>query len=250
MANVGTPRTPTGNAMSHTLEALLTQAIDNYPMTATLSPEVVAVMFYALSRIENPETWLDPLEDPADEITENDYKEILELVSAANMALTTPEVGFIKAYITTAPPDNTLACDGGTYAREDYPLLYAVIDAVFIVDADNFTVPDLRGLTIIGAGTVGLDTYVLGQTGGEKEVTLTDGEMPSHTHTDLGHTHLYSPPGTPVPVLAPGEVPASAISLLPAATSTGYASLTSTGGGGSHNNLQPFGVVKYCVQAR
>lgn len=235
--------------MSHTLEALLTQAIDNYPMTATLSPEVVAVMFYALSRVENPESWLDLTEDPTDEITPTDYTEILELVSAANMALTTPEVGFIKPYITENPPSNTLPCDGGTYQREDWPLLYAVIDSIYILNADEFTTPDLSGRALVGSGMLGAIPFNFGSQGGETSVTLTTAEMPSHSHTDLGHSHLYSPPGTPVPVLAPGEVPASAISLFPSSTSTGYASLTSTGGDGSHNNMQPYNVVKYCVQA-
>src|ERR1041384_8159270 len=117
--------------MSHTLDAILAQAIDNYPVTATLSPEIVAVLFFALSQIEDPETWLDEREDPLDEITDSDRDEIDELIAGANMAIITPEVGYIRPYITTNPPTNTLPCDGGTYNREDYPLLYEVVERVF-----------------------------------------------------------------------------------------------------------------------
>lgn len=237
VASGGTSRTITGdNLMSITLDRLLDQAIDNYSVTATLSPEIVAVLFFALSRIEDPETWLDLREDPLDEISDVDRDEIDELVSGANMAIITPEVGFIRPYITTNPPDNTLACDGATYNREDYPLLYAVIDSFFVIDADSFFVPDFRGLVFVGAGTKGAMTFNLGDTGGEYEHQLTESELASHAHT--------IPATIDVPVVAPGEVPTDA--PIPFLTSlTG-----STGGDVPHNNMQPFGVVKYCVVAR
>lgn len=222
--------------MSITLERLLTQAIDNYPITATLAPEVVAVMLYALSQIEDPIKWLDEREDPLDEITPTDADEIDILVSAANMSIISPEVGFIKPYITTSPPDNTIPCDGGTYAREDYPLLYAVLDSVFIVDADNFSVPNLQGLVLIGAGSVGLRTFTLGDNGGEYEHQLTTSELAYHSHSIPQIIGVPTQEG--IGVNRNVTVP-----LL--SDSTG-----SEGGDAAHNNIQPYGVVKYCVQAR
>lgn len=236
--------------MSHTLEALLTQAIDNYPVTATISPEIVAVLFYALSQIEDPDSWLDLREDPLDEITDSDRDEIDALIAGANVAIITPEVGFIRPYITTNPPDNTIPCDGGTYNREDFPLLYAVIDVVFIVDSDHFVTPDLRGLTLIGAGTVGARDFALGDTGDEYEHTLNETEMPPHSHTDIGHVHTYQPPGGTILAVAPGEAPVALPNFIPSVTGSASANLTDTGGGDAHNNIQPYGVVKYCVVAR
>lgn len=249
--------------MSYTLDSLLDQAIDNYPMTATLSPEVVAVLLYALSEIQDPYSWLDRSQDLLDVITNTDYNEILELLGAANMSLTTPEVGFIKPYITTNPPDNTLPCDGGTYARVDYPLLYAVIDSVYIVDADHFSTPDFSGLVLLGAGTRGAESFALGDTGGEYEHTLTLTEIASHSHTasaptviDPTHSHVEI---TAIPTLitigagvpAPSAIP-SVGSTVPAFTGISVLapSISSEGGDGAHNNKQPYGVVKYCVQAR
>jgi len=249
--------------MSYTLDSLLDQAIDNYPVTATLSPEVVAVLFYALSEIQDPYSWLDPTQDPLDDITPTDYSEIIELLGAANLSIITPEVGFIKPYITTNPPDNTIPCDGGTYARADYPLLYSVLDSVFIIDANNFTVPDLTGQVIIGAGVVGSHTFNLGDTGGEYEHTLTTAEISSHSHTasaptviDPSHSHVE---GAAVPTLITIGAGLPAPSAIPTISNTAPAltgisvlapNIDNTGGGGSHNNIQPFGVVKYCVQAR
>lgn len=236
--------------MSHTLEALLTQAIDNYPVTATISPEIVAVLFYALSQIEDPDTWLDLREDPLDEITDSDRDEIDELIAGANVAIITPEVGFIRPYITTNPPDNTIPCDGGTYNRENFPLLYAVLDPVFIVDADTFTTPDLRGAVLLGAGTVGAREFNLGDVGGEYEHVLDESEMPSHTHTDTGHSHSYQPPGGTVLGVVPGEAPLTLPNIIPSFTGSSSANNANTGGGLAHNNMQPYGVVKYCVVAR
>lgn len=249
--------------MSYTLDSLLNQAIDNYPVTATISPEIVAVLFFALSRIENPDEWLDLINDPLDVISDTDRDEIDELVAGANLAIITPEVGFIRPYITTNPPDNTIPCDGGTYEREDYPLLYAVIDSVFVVDSDRFTTPDLRGLTLIGAGTVGYGTFNLGDTGGEYEHTLTVGEIASHDHIasaptviDPSHSHVEST-SIPTAITIGAGVPAP--SALPGIGSTAPAltgisvlapTISSSGGGGAHNNIQPYGVVKYCVVAR
>jgi len=249
--------------VSYTLDSLLDQAIDNYPMTATLSPEVVAVLLYALSEIQDPFSWLDPSQDPADEITPTDYEEILELLGASNLSIITPEVGFIKPYITTTPPTNTIPCDGGTYNREDYPLLYAVIDSFFIVDADHFSTPNLTGQVLIGAGTVGAHTFNLGDTGGEYEHTLITGEMPTHSHVsdaptviDPSHSHVETG-AIPTLITIGAGVPAPSAVPSPSVTSpalTGITVLAPTihdeGGGGQHNNIQPYGVVKYCVQAR
>jgi microcystin-dependent protein len=237
--------------MSYTLDAIIAQAEDNYPMTATLSPEVVAVLLFALSSINNRRAWLDYQNDPEDEITPAQWEEIQELLDQGNYAVITPEVGFIRPYITTDPPDNTIPCDGGTYNREDYPLLYAVIDAVFIIDADTFTVPDLTGRVLVGAGVAGTGTtFSLGDTGGEETHELTTAEIPAHSHSDIGHTHSIELT-TDALAVAPGELPVVVpIPLIPGSTGSGNANLTDTGGGEAHNNMQPFGVVKYCVVAR
>ena len=49
----------------------------------------------------------------------------------------------------------------------------------------NNNTPDLRDKFVLGAGK----DYSVGATGGEKEVTLTIAQMPSHNHDIGNHTH-------------------------------------------------------------
>lgn len=158
-------------------------------------------------------------------------------------------IGAVIAYATSAVPENALDCDGATYNRVDYPDLYAVLDSVYIVDADTFTVPDIRSRAVVGAGTgTGLSPIAIGGQLGEETHVLTTAEMPSHAHTDTGHLHALAGefPGL---ALAPGELPVD----VPGSgefTAIGNANITSTGGGGAHNNIQPSYGLRYCIVAR
>lgn len=152
--------------------------------------------------------------------------------------------GTIIPYITANPPPYTLPCEGGTFSREDYPFLYAVVDPVFQTDADHFILPDLRGRTVVGS--TALAGYGLGDAGGESEVTLGIPQMPSHTHTDSGHTHAE---GIAVPALhtiIPPDLFPSAVPGI-GSTAPGFAIIQPTGGGLPHNNMQPYVALKYAV---
>lgn len=142
-------------------------------------------------------------------------------------------VGMIFPVAWADVPEGFLECDGTAYTREEYPALYAVLDTIFHVDADNFVVPDMSGRVIVG-GSAG---FAIGETGGEIEHTLTESEMPTHSHT-------YVPPVFNVDIEAPGAPD-------PLAAGIGLPTLTGNAGSGNpHNNLQPYSVVKYVIAAR
>lgn len=159
-------------------------------------------------------------------------------------------IGAIFPYASVNAPHNTLPCDGSEYLRVDYPALYADLDAAFIVDADHFTTPDLRGLVVIGApATLPSGAVNAGDTGGEYEHVLTTTELASHSHGTVPHTHSESAAvATAVTVGLEPPVP----SAVPGIGITGSASpsTTSAGGGSAHNNIQPFMSLKYAMVAR
>lgn len=220
--------------MSAELDALETLAADYRSGVYRLSPTSLAVLFYATRFWSLKRNWLSG--DPLDEITDVQWDTIQAYVDGLLYEVKTPMIGMIIPFITESPPANVLACDGSTYLRDDYPALYEALDPIFIVDADHFSVPDLRGRTVIGAGDgAGLTSRSAGDTGGEEAHQLTESELASHSHTIQDTiTTAAAEPGE-VAVLTP-------IPIVPAYTGA-------TGGDSPHNNMQPFYALNYGVIA-
>jgi len=200
-----------------------------------LSPTSQAVLFYATPYLEARFNWINR-NIPTDEVTDADWDTIQAYVDGLLYEAKNPMIGIITPYVTSDPPTNVLPCDCATYLRVDFPILYDVLDTFFIVDADHFKVPDLRGRTVIGAGDgSGLSSRSVGDSFGEESHTLDISEMPNHDHT-IPYTIRTL-------VLEPGEVTAlTPVPLLTQCTGT-------TGGDGSHNNMQPSYALNYGIIA-
>lgn len=191
-----------------------------------------------------------------DRFTECDVTTIDEAAQAFSAMLSSLRrsllmIGAIIPYAGTLPTDpSILPCDGASYLRVDYPDLFSAIGTVYgSVDSSHFNVPDLRGRSILGVGSgSGLSTYSLGDTGGEESHILVTGEIPSHTHTDTGHTHVE---GVAAPAAGAAIAGVPIPSAVPAAgvTNSGTANLTSTGGDGAHENRQPYMALNYAIIA-
>lgn len=221
--------------MSAELSALEELASNNTTAWFRLSAISQAVLFYATPYLTARFNWVNR-SIPTDSVSDADWDTISAYVDGLLFEAKIPMIGMIFPYVTESPPPNVLACDGSSYLRVDYPELYAVLDTVFIVDADNFIVPDLRGRTVIGAGDGdGLTTRNAGDTVGEETHQLTESELASHVHTiPLTATTLAVEPGevtvlTPIPILT---------------QNTG-----STGGDVAHNNMQPSYALNYGILA-
>ncbi len=102
------------------------------------------------------------------------------------------------------------------------------------------------GQVLVGVGSFtdgsgNSETITEGQQLGEYKHTLTTSEMPSHTHTDSGHTHpptageFAQSSGSDAINIATGGNAFRAAGT----TGTGAAIIQNTGGGTSHNNIQP-----------
>lgn len=116
----------------------------------------------------------------------------------------------------------------------------------------------LQNRFLLGAGSI----YTAGNTGGEASVTLTASQMPSHTHTFTGSSattssdsHTHTVPNTRGDNSGSGNkceswasASASGRTVTTSSDShshtvTAKGTNSSTGGGGSHNNMPPYLVV-------
>lgn len=201
----------------------------------------IPAVFSALKALCRPETWEGTLAD-INRSTQD----------AHNLFATgtgTMQIGTILATMLATLPGDWLACDGASHLRVDYPALYAVIDAAYIIDADHFKVPDLRSRSPLGAGQgAGLTNRPVNSQGGAENHVLQSSEMPIHTHagtTNHGHTaQTFVDP-------ADASVGSEAgFTFLTTGTRTQFGTEASAGGGFGHNNVHPFTAFKFAVVAK
>jgi microcystin-dependent protein len=174
--------------------------------------------------------------------------------------------GFITTHGGSDTPDGFLLCDGTAYAEADYPDLYSAIgnawdtfNGAAAPGAGSFRVPDFRGRAPIGAGTgSGLTARALGDSVGEETHTLSSNEMPSHKHNvnvmGFTATGISAPSGgTGLGAVAFGNNTGGNLNVTNtpgnAATANDAAGhIVNTGGGGSHNNMQPSAVANFIIK--
>jgi microcystin-dependent protein len=99
-----------------------------------------------------------------------------------------PFIGQIMTVGFNFPPRGWASCEGELLSISSNQALFSLLGATFGGDArTTFGLPDLRGRSIVGQGQgAGLSNINLGQKSGAEKVTLTETQMPSHTHTLLG----------------------------------------------------------------
>ena len=126
-----------------------------------------------------------------------------------------------------------------------------------LCDGTNGT-PDLRNRFVVGAGS----TYAVGATGGADSVTLTEAQMPAHTHTFSGstnttgaHTHTVAAgnSGGADNIITTGNARSNDTSYTTSSAGdhshTFSGTTASTGGGSSHENRPPYYALAYIMKA-
>ena len=137
-------------------------------------------------------------------------------------------------------------CDGQILPINQNQSLYSLLGTTYGGDGrTSFALPDMRGRTSIHTGSNGSSqTYREGQKTGESAVALSAAEMPQHIHMSVAST-ASADQSTPA-----GNLLAQTTSNIygPATTQTeNTAVLTNVGGGQSHENMQPYLVLSFCI---
>ena len=141
--------------------------------------------------------------------------------------------GALMSFALSTPPTGWLECDGSLVLIADYPDLYAAIGTTYGSGTDAFGLPNCKGKVLVAYDSDESDFNTMGKTGGEKTHLLTASEMPAHTHSAPLKTSGGTDFGGSAPNVWGGN--------------NGIAT-GSAGGGGAHNNLQPYIVMKWCIK--
>lgn len=157
-----------------------------------------------------------------------------------------PFLGEIKIVGFNFAPRGWAFCDGQLLPINQNQSLYSLLGTTYGGDGrTDFALPDLRSRTPIHRS----DSHRLGQKGGAETVTLTAAEMPAHTHAAKASS-TDADNSTPVDdVLAAVVAPDLAYRDPEAATQTALRSgtVTNAGGGQSHDNMQPYQTLSFCI---
>jgi len=146
--------------------------------------------------------------------------------------------GTVSMFAGATAPATYRFCDGALVSRTTFAPLFTAIGTAWGAGdgSTTFALPDLRGRVPIGVGTgSGLTARALAASGGAETHTMTTAEMPAHTHPLIGNAiqggSNFSPSAT------------TDFSSRPSAFVT-----DSTGGGGAHNNMQPFNGINFIIK--
>ena len=93
-----------------------------------------------------------------------------------------------------------------------------------------------KGRVPVGVNETDSDFNAVEKTGGESTVTLTESEMPPHSHDVVYHNSAWT--GTYIPSNDINSVEFGAWGKANLRTGNGIT--VNTGGGNAHNNLQPY----------
>ncbi len=153
-------------------------------------------------------------------------------------------VGSVISFSSDIIPSNYLLCDGSAIDRVQYKQLFDVIGITYGAGDGNttFNLPDYRGKVPVGIDSSDINLDALGKTYGEKTHTLTVNEMPSHNHDMKVPKTSMATRGIDIGNEFVVDANSTNGKTLPKYT-------VSTGGGQSHNNMQPSIAINYIIKA-
>ena len=158
-----------------------------------------------------------------------------------------PFLGEIRLMSFAFPPKGWALCNGQLLPINQNQALFAILGTTYGGNGQTtFALPNLQGRVPVDAGQgPGLNSYTLGQSGGEEAHTLTLDEWVSHSHV-LNGTRVDGNTAVPNGVLP--AVGTEAYSTAGPDTVLNAASMTGgSPGSQAHENRQPFLTLNYVI---
>jgi microcystin-dependent protein len=156
-----------------------------------------------------------------------------------------PYVGEIRMFAGNFAPAGWMFCEGQLLSISENETLFQLIGTTYGGDGQStFALPDMRGRIPLHQG----NGFILAETGGAEEITLTMGQIPAHSHPLLGSQSLATStaPQNNLPALtaSPTITPYSTDFPL---TTMSPSMLGPVGGSQPHTNFQPYLCVNFII---
>ncbi len=162
-----------------------------------------------------------------------------------------PFISEIKMYGFNWAPRQWALCDGQIMPISENTALYALIGTAYGGDGrTTFGLPELRGRVPMHTD---FGAYPRGLKGGFENVTLVSSELPSHSHTvratseDAVRNAQYNDAFFAKSINDQDQSDEPAYRSATDLVEINSATVSSTGGGQSHSNLQPSAVICFCI---
>lgn len=156
-----------------------------------------------------------------------------------------PYIGEIRIFAGNFPPAGWMLCEGQLLSISENEVLFQLIGTTYGGDGQStFALPDLRGRIPVHQG----NSFLLAQSGGVEEVTLTVSQIPAHAHPLLASSAQATSQTAQNSVLAAS----TGASVSPYGTDAPRANLapqaiSAVGGSQPHNNFQPYLCVNFII---
>jgi microcystin-dependent protein len=154
-------------------------------------------------------------------------------------------VGEIRMWAGNFAPLGWALCDGQVLPISENETLFILIGTTYGGDGEEtFALPDLRGRIPVHQG----NGFILAETGGVEDVTLTVQQLPAHNHALLASGDTASTNAPANHVFAAG----TGATIFPYGTDQPLTTLhpttiSSAGGSQPHTNFQPYLCINFII---
>lgn len=154
-----------------------------------------------------------------------------------------PYVGEIRMFAGNFAPAGWMFCEGELLPISENETLFQLIGTTYGGDGQStFALPDLRGRLPLHQG----NGFVLAETGGVEEVTLTVNQMAAHSHPMAASTDPTTTPSPSNNVIGT-PLTATPFYAAPPTLPLSPQSISQVGGSQPHTNFQPYLCVNFII---
>ncbi|WP_100405649.1 phage tail protein [Bacillus solitudinis] len=157
-------------------------------------------------------------------------------------------IGEIRQFAGNYAPVDWAFCDGKVLSISENEALFSLIGTTYGGDGQTtFALPDFRGRIVLNQGsnpTTGT-AYNQGQKSGTETVTLTEQQLPNHTHGVAASSTAGTEPSPANALWAKAGY--NQYSNQQPNQTMNVAVVSSTGGSQSHENMMPYLTVSYII---